>query len=387
MRVGVTALVLLCGLVALWRLTRHDKRYLYVAAVPVLGFMFFIASTHATGGTKEARYMCPYVGCYLLFMGGGLVSVADWLADWWRLRMRGRNAVIAVVVMLGGLPLVVPDWYATRLTGKPTPYGDIQKWFDTHLRKGTLVLVDRWFEPWNELRVYNSTNAIFTFTIPNEPLDVYVKQDWRGTAERFLETYPDAAFLEVSKSYYDSPGVGVWDWPRKRFSRHEVIVNEAGLKLRELGLANRGDFYAPMTNRLVVDVYFNTPQDVLDRAKAAGKSALVLYADGWEYTKLWRQIPGDFRDWRVLKKEGALDVYNLANTPANRTLIVRGVALNGGMRVRTSNAAEYRFPQGQIVEWRIAGLELVPGLNRVTLSDAGRGTGPAVLLLESVRIE
>ncbi|MEI6150308.1 MAG: hypothetical protein WCS01_14505 [bacterium] len=213
----------------------------------------------------------------------------------------------------------------------------------------------------------------------------YCTQLTGKTGEAFFHKYPDAAYFEIAKSYYDRPEVGSWDWPEHYFSQRVGITNEAGLKLRRLGLAAREDFYAANSNRMIVTVYYNTREDILKKAREGGQTTVVLYAAGWGYTKLWRQIQGDFRDWRVLEKESTLDVYNLLDAATNRTVVIRAVSLNGGKRVRASTGAEFRFPQGQIIEWRVENVGLKPGRNSLTLSDAGPLN--SALLLEDVRVE
>jgi hypothetical protein len=323
---------------------------------------------------------------YLLFITAGLFCVGQYLFS--KITKDGKHSAVLSfgILLLAGAPLLQPAWYCTQLTGKAVPYKVIKSWFDSHFAKGTPVLVDRWFEPWNELKsTYNSTNVHFTFTIPNEPADVYLKYNWRDTVKGFFQKYPDAAYFEIAKSYYDRPEVGPWDWPEHYFAQRVGITNEAGLKLRGLGLAYREDFYASNSNRMIVTVYYNTRDDILKKAREEGLKTVVLYAPGWGYTKLWRQIQGDFRDWRVLEKESTLDVYNLLDAATNRTVVIRAVSLNGGKRVRASTGAECRFPQGQIDGWRIENVELKPGKNSLTLTDAGPAN--SALLIEDVRIE
>jgi hypothetical protein len=258
-------------------------------------------------------------------------------------------------------------WTATQLTGQPTPYKDIVRWMDTHLPSGTPVLVDRWFEPWNELKVYNSTNVYFTFTIPNEPADVYLKHNWRQTAEQFFEKYPDAAYLEIAKSYWENPDIGPWNWPRQHFKQHVVLRNEAGLKLRDLGLLYRDDG-GIYTNRLIVEIFYNTREDILARARSAGEKTVALYGGGWGYTKLWQQTQ-DFRDWRVLESRATLDLYNLTEQPRTVTVRFTGVAVGGTKRMRIG-AQTFHCEANRLMEWMLAPITIQPGLNSLVWQDA-----------------
>ena len=151
---------------------------------------------------------------------------------------------------------------------------------NSELPAGTLVLVDRWFDPWNELKVYNSTNVFFTFTVPNEPISAYQQNRWRDTAKAFIEAHPGSVFLEIHKTYYDVPEVGDWSWPHEYFGQHQRIENTAGIQLRNWGLATRGDFYAANTNRLVVDIFYDSEEDVLNRWRAKGQALGVIPGEG-----------------------------------------------------------------------------------------------------------
>src|SRR5262249_37631426 len=153
-------------------------------------------------------------------------------SEQWRKR---QTLLPPVLLSIATLLWVWPAFLCTKLDGKPTPYTKINAWVDSNLPPGALVLVDRWFEPWNEFRVEPSTNVISTYVLPNEPLDVYLQYHWRDTAINFFGHNPDAAYLEIAKSYWEKPEVGPWQWPRDHFARHVVIRNEAGLRLRGLG--------------------------------------------------------------------------------------------------------------------------------------------------------
>ncbi len=333
--------------------------YFIVMQIAVFGVMRTVMVAN-----YEARYMSGVFPFFLVFCAYGLEALPGWLADVLKKPGLGR----AGVALLYGAVLIFscyPAYLQTRLTGKPTPYFEISRWFDANLPRNTPVLVDRWFEPWNEFKSHPSTNVTYTFTIPNEPVDVYVKNRWRDTAMAFFERFPEAAYLEIAKSYWEAAGVGPWEWPRRHFARHVVIANEPGLKLRELGLANRADFYAANSNRIVVEIFYNTRDDILAKARAAGRKVVGLHGDGWAYTKTQ-----DFRDWRVLEEVASLDVYNLTTAPLAADVVVRALSVSGSKKVKVSNGAEHTFSMNQMQEWNTGRWTLMPGLNKVVLTDA-----------------
>ncbi|HEY8239816.1 MAG TPA: hypothetical protein VIH35_00130, partial [Kiritimatiellia bacterium] len=238
-RAVFTALLLIAGLVFCILQGRKDRRFLALPGAVLAVFGLYLFSRGTSGAAFESRYVAGLLPPYLLIIALGMVAARSFL-DAARVPARVATAAPAVLLAAGLGLNAGPALWCTQLTGFPTPYYKITEWFDANLPRGTPVIVDRWFEPWNELKVHPSTNVIFTFTIPNEPLEEFLQKQWRGSVTNFFEKYPDAAYLELAKQYWHVPGVGNWEWPRSHFARHVGITNEAGLKLRNIGLANRG---------------------------------------------------------------------------------------------------------------------------------------------------
>lgn len=363
----------------------RDLRPLWMLSACVIMIVLFVAARKAAGALYEARYLLWMLPFFLAIAARGLA---------WPFEMARDAGAYARPLRVGGwLALTAalgwscyPAWLQTQLTGKPTPYWDIIRWTDSRLRQGALVLVDRWFEPWNELASHPSTNVYFTFTVPNEPLDTFLQNRWRDTAQAFFEKYPDAVYLEIAKTYQDVPGIGPWEWPRIFFARHHAITNEAGLKLRQLGLANRGDYYAVNTNRVVVEFFYNTRDDVIARWKREQRKAGVLFNDGWGYAKPWQQT-GDFRDWRVLGDRASLKVYNLSEDSISALLVLRGVAVGGTRRIVASNGAVRDFPSGALVTWSVDLGLLNSGEHEVMLRDVLGNASRVPLLVHDVVVE
>ncbi|MBU0714504.1 MAG: glycosyltransferase family 39 protein [Verrucomicrobia bacterium] len=274
-----------------------------------------------------------------------------------------------------------PAWFCTQLTGKPTPYKEIARWCDTHLPPRTLVLVERWFDPWNELRVHNSTNVYFTFTVPAEPPDVFERYNWPATAKEFFNHFPDAAYLEYSISGRNQMGVV----SNVFFARQVTFTNRAGIKLAKIGVAYRDEFYNPATNQLISTIFYNTREDVIRHARERGQTTLVLYDPSWGYVKLWQQLK-DFRDWRILEDKAVLDVYNLTLQTNTVTFLIRGMAANGGKRVRFGVLGQADFQNLQLAEWRIEHVPLKPGLNQFVLADALWSVAKIPLLVDRVEV-
>jgi len=298
-----------------------------------------------------------------------------------------RGATVAVSLAL----FVYPDWHVLRLTGYPTPYQEIKTWFDTSLPPGTPVLVDRWFEPWNELTIYPTTNVVFMFTGPNEPLDVFLQSNWREQAKTFLTRNPDAAYFEIAKSYQDKPEVGPWPWPHEYFARHTSISNSAGLVLRELGLAYREDFYPANSNRVVVDIFYNTREDVLAKLRNDNIPFHAFFGPGLRYEKsgpmqIFRFQTQVFADWRVLEESGELEVVNLTDAPASVVVRISAVSPRGPKLVTAGNGQKTNFTGGRLQGWELGPMEIPPGSSKITLHDSMWVRAMNPLLISEVQV-
>lgn len=365
----------------------RDTRGWWVIGACAFMIAVFAVVREAAAILYEARYMSWLLPFYL-----GWVAVP--LA--WPFIKTTSGPSPSSVLRAAGVTLLAaslgwscyPAWLQTQLTGKPTPYWDILRWANENLPRGTVVLVDRWYEPWNEIAAHASTNdkVYFTFTVPNEPLATFLQNRWREVSRAFLEKNPDAAYLEIAKTYFEAAGVGPWEWPRTYFARHHAITNEAGLKLGKMGLANRGDFFAPNTNRVVVEFFYNTRDDVVARWKQQNQKVGVMFGAGWGYAKPWQQT-GDFRDWRVLTDRAHLDLFNLTEQPLDVRVRLRGAAVGGMKRIATSNGLVRDFANGKLDTWPIEWRGVPPGLSALVLSDVLGGSARNPLLVDEVAIE
>lgn len=379
-------LLLVAGTAALLALlVRGGRRKLLrglalLAAAGLAAYLLVMKSQGMYEAVRHAIYLFPLVALLPLF---GLYH----LPRIWLLRRvlaaRARTGLGYVLIALALLVQLPGAWAALRITGSPTPYKELQSWGNRHLAHGTPVLIDRWFEPWNEMRVYPSTNVVFMFTRPNEPLDVFLQTRWRDGAEQFLRDNPDAAFMEVARTYSSEAGVGPWRFPRTYFRQRTVIANEAGLTLRRLGQAFREDFLAADTNRVVIEVFHNTREDALAVARAEGRSLLVWPFAGWQFVKSGpvgapMQTP-DFMDWRLMEREAVLELNNLDGQPQTVRFRMRALAPRGSKTVEDSLLGQHAFAPGRLDEWAGNPITLPPGGTRITLRDAYGSATPLLV--------
>lgn len=382
-----TGLIIVSALAAVALLFVSARRavHRWLGGVIVAGLATYLLAMKSQGmyeAVRHAIYMFPLVAitcCYGWWSLLRLKGVRRWLP-------RGPRAGLALV--LAGLALAVQlpaTWASLRITGSPTPYKDIQAWGNQNLAHGTPVLVDRWFEPWNEMRAYPSTNVVFMFNRPNEPLDIFLQSHWREGAEQFFRENPDAAYLEVAKSYWTEPGVGPWPWTRSHFKHQVTLANRPGLVLRERGQSFREDFLAADTNRVVVEVFYNTREDVLEQARGEGRTVVVWPGPGWTFIKsgpVGAQLQTqDFMNWRLLEKEAALELHNLSAQPVRVRMIIKALAPRGSKTLAHEACGRFTFAPGQFMTWETSPFELKPGQNDVVLRDPSGSAAP--LLVQS----
>ena len=380
-RLIFTGIVLLSGLIMCLKNLRRDSLYWILPLMLVLGTAFQILARKITISAYETRYLLPVYPIYSVILMLGLANLGKLMTR----KAQAGNIITGIAIFIALGLYIQPAWTATRLTGLPKPYKDIVRWVDNHFDPGTLVLVDRWFEPWNELRIHPSTNVYFTFTIPSEPVENYLQYNWRQTVKDFVRKYPQAAYLEIQKTYWTRPAVGPWHWAEQYFHQHVAFTNEAAIKLRDWGLASREGFDDPFASGIIVDLYYDTRADILDRARQHNEKQIVLYGPEWKYIKLWQQYR-DFRDWRILENKATLDVYNLTLQTNAVTFLIHGMAANGSKRVRFGTFGQTDFQNLQLAEWRIEHVPLKPGLNPIVLSDELWSLAKIPLLVDQVEI-
>jgi hypothetical protein len=72
---------------------------------------------------------------------------------------------------------------------KGPQFKKIREWLDDNLDPGSVAVVDRWLEPWNEMARYAPSKVFVTFTVPDEPYETYRQLRWRDVTEEFIERH------------------------------------------------------------------------------------------------------------------------------------------------------------------------------------------------------
>lgn len=268
------------------------------------------------------------------------------LAAAWE-RLGGRKRAMGLAATAAGLAAVLawPAWEVTRVEGKPTPYHALRAWLDGNLAEGDVAIVDRWLEPWNEMALYAPEKVNVGFTVPDEPYEQYVANDWRGVTKRFFEQNGAQAFIRLSRNHADR--MGVWTWPEKWFAHRSVVTNAAGLRLAKTGFAPMEEFYLN-PSRVEVEIFWDTHEEAAAKQFTRGAPAAVFFGGGWKLFKPWQQ--GDFRDYRILGDEkGVVEVWRPAGAEKKKCrVLVTGTAVGGEATVRAGRGGLMRFRPGEI---------------------------------------
>ena len=256
-------------------------------------------------------------------------------------RRWGDVAVAAVLLLL----LAWPAWEVTRVEGKPTPYYALRAWLDGNLAEGDVAIVDRWLEPWNEMALYAPEKVNVGFTVPDEPYEQYVANDWRGVTKRCFERNGAQAFIRLARNHADR--MGVWTWPEKWFAHRSVVTNVAGLKLAKSGFAPMEEFYLN-PSRVEVEIFWDTHEEAAAKQLARGEAGAVFFGGGWRLVKPWQQ--GDFHDYRILEGDrGEVEVWRPEGAErAKCRVTVTGTATGGEVTVRAGRGGLMRFRAGEI---------------------------------------
>jgi len=374
MTIGLTV----CGVVGGLRSRTDRSRTLTVILFGAV--IFVLASVMMSTGFHSFRYYLPLWLVFLSLSGAGLILIAGKLGS--VERFHGKLKEKTWLVALGGCLLAAminPVKCLIMLPGNTMPFSRVSQWFDANLPKNTPVVGTGGHQLMIQWRPYFPTNVYLTYTLPDAGMEFWLKHRWRDTARDFVLKFPDTAVFEHGRSYDHLPGVGPWTWPRQYFRRHVTITNEEALALRKMGLGPGMDYYNIATNQIITEIFFNLPRDVVDMARDAGKSSTVLWGDGWKYAKT-----RDYRDWRVLQDRAVINAYNLTSNSLDAVIIIRGVAVGGSKRVRTSRGSERVFAAGQFVEWRTNGVQLKPGCTRISLVDGSWSKKRIPLFVERI---
>ena len=193
------------------------------------------------------------------------------------------------------------------------------------------------------------------------------------TAKEFFAINPLAAYFE-QKTYWTR--LGPWTWPHSQFARKQEFADPVTDRLDRMGLFYRSVGPEYPREWIPVTLFYNTEEDLVERAIRSGERLLCLFGPGWTYTKTQ-----DYRDWYLVRDEASLILHNLTAAPMNATVNITGAAVEGSVTLSSPSATPAVFPPNQILARSIDPVSLAPGRNEIPLSiRSGSQPGTALLV-------
>lgn len=358
--------------------------YRYLAWLTLWGFTACTLFIGLVGrGTAKVSYFACILPTFLIFCTATIAYATNSIPG--KLR---RNVQIAFPVVLVCF-LAYPAYQITRLDGKPVPYRLLKQELDSLLEPGSVAIIDRWFEPWNEMLRYAPTNVAVTFTVPDEPYNNYVAYHWREVTRTRIEAGGIDAFIRLTRNH--EARAGLWTWPERYFARHITVSNSAAFWLRNHGYAPEQDYETLNNSRMLVDIFYDTRTDAIQRAKATGTTFPVFFLADLPFAKsgpMGAPIrTQQFMDWRVLNATGTVKIVNTTPTPQQVMLEISGVSPVGHKIVETRPGFRFHFLPGQMLTWGFGPITLKPGSNRIQLRDRQLAAQSNPLLISKVQVQ
>lgn len=320
---------------------------------------------------------------YIFALGGGVAkwvyfsalapSLICWATWVWHTFLTSSSskfykpAMLASSILLMGL-LLYPAIQTVRIEGKPTPYYALRSWLDTNLAPGDTALIDRWYEPWNEMKLYAPSNVFVSFTVPDEPLENYLKFNWRKVTQTAIENNEAQAFIRICRNHEKE--LGLWRWPEFWFTHRAVVTNTSAIWLRDSGFAPQEEFYKA-ASRMEIEIFYDTHQDIANRSKTNGPPNLVFFSGGWQVYKPWQQ--GDWNDYHVLppNKQAKLEIWNVTDRIQAARLNINAIASGGSVSLRLNNTPPVIFPGNRRSSKEVP-VELPPGPSSYSVQNSSR---------------
>lgn len=360
--------IILSGAAGFFILGRKEHRWWWLGALfPVYLAISVISLKSSSFGLDIRRIAAVWV-LFFLVLAVGL---------WWPFAVFHTKKQIAA---LWTIPCIIAavlwlhaDFLVLQMNGHPIPYQRIAKWLDHTFPAGTPVITERFYTAGTWFHLNPATNVCIVSTVPNELPEIQEKTHFREVTRRYFEANPDAVFYQENH-LYDRPDVDPWEWPDTFFVHKKDFVDEAARKLWIMGQNYRADSSLTI-EQLRRTVYYNLPEDVLVKARAAGRTTVVFFFKGWNVVRT-----RDYRLWRMMRNEASIEVWNLSDTPGQFTLTIQGVAAGGAKQMMLDGSEKKVFPNGQIIVWTAGPVTLEPGKNLLTLSDPLQNTQVPLLV-------
>jgi len=305
--------IIVFGIWAVWQLRRSVQGVRPLLITVGLSFVLIALAARRTQ-YLSARYFIVLAPMFAVFASAGLLALGAGFARIFRRTRDGYfvSAVVAIA-LTPHLTVFLPSYY--RLTSKSVDFGVISQWLNKNLQPGQPYLMESAYELRFVGGYFPTPGKIGASPYvhgngPEELLRLHESQ------QRFMQQFPDAPFVESAHHNWEKPE-GVWPWPHQFHARHIQLRNEPLRALIRMGIYPGMPHEAVTDYSYVTDIYYSTPEDIVQKARERGDAAIFRWA-GWTCTP-YAQDPRTRiveYGWSTQGASGALQIENLRGSPA-----------------------------------------------------------------------
>ena len=203
----------------------------------------------------------------------------------------------------------------------------------------------------------------------------------------FMGRFPEAPFIESAHHNAGTPE-GIWKWPHENFRSHVRLANDELRALIRRGIYPGEPGISLKETDFHTDIYYDTPADRADKARARGDKVLFRWA-GWEclpYAQDQRTRSIEYC-WAARGDSGKLAIQNLAGQPVTgRVHLVMAVAAPSGpldvfIRHPRTTPRHFKMSAGNFQTLETEDLEIPPGGSTLEVGAAAGARAAAVQAL------
>ncbi len=355
-------LFLVLGLAyAAWRHKSEPNLAPLAAAMLITMAMLAVASKNSQ--YASARYFSPAAAPAYVFFALGVMALP-------RLAFKngkaaGRAAWVCGSVLLA-LHIAFYLYPMYRLKTKSMDFRAIAQWLNQNLEPGQPYLMEsayelRWVGGYFKTPGLTGASPYVHFGGPGEMERLHELQ------VAFMGRFPEAPFIESAHHNAGTPE-GIWKWPHENFRSHVRLANDELRALIRRGIYPGEPGTSLKETDFHTDIYYDTPADRADKARARGDKVLFRWA-GWEclpYAQDQRLRSIEYC-WAARGASGKLAIQNLAGqTVTGRVHMVMAVAAPPGpldvfIRHPRTTPRHFKMSAGNFQTLETEDLEIPPG--------------------------
>jgi len=310
------------------------------------------------------RYLAICFYPLLVLAALGVDRATSWAAD--RLPRRAAWIPAALLVLLLGAWSAGPFRVMLGMHDKLAPISRIRDWLLAHVPANGLYIWRNGYYMREIPGTYEVGDRQPAFAdYPAAGIPEAEKERRSRNARSISARFPLAPLIVEPDKDYDAPR---YRWIYTDFSRRQPLRNDAVARLWAWGLSPHG---VAMHEAPVFVIFYNTEEDIHQRAAAQGRISIWTSGPGWRYVQTRTGI-------LFAALEGAADLEVFKPTPGEDDfdLLLRGIGVGAGKIGVAVAGAEERmveaaFEKSDRLNLRIGPLRLQAGTCRIRVNPSG----------------